>query len=169
VHVLIKALGILEQYLGDVKATIAGPVELDYFKSLKSLVEKLNLQNNVTFLGRVKEEEKYALMRSHKVFALPSLKDYTPSVLLEVQALGLPVVATNVGAISEIVKHGVSGILVEPGNEHELAEALKVVLSNEELRQNYSKNAKEHAKKFTLEKAVDELEKIYQELWQAKF
>jgi len=48
------------------------------------------------FLGMVKEEEKYTLIKSHKVLVLSSLKEYTPSILLEAQVLGVPVIATDV-------------------------------------------------------------------------
>jgi len=161
VHILIKALNIVKQHLSNIKATIAGPAEPGYLKELKNLTERLNLKNNVMFSGMIKEEEKYALIKSHKVLVLPSLKEYTPGILLEAQALGIPVIATRVGAVPEMLIENETGLLVQPNNEFELAKAIKTLLSDGITYQSFSKKAREFAKNFTVEKAVENIEKVY--------
>jgi glycosyltransferase involved in cell wall biosynthesis len=161
VHILIKALNVVKQRLSNIKATIAGPAEPGYLKELKSLIERLNLKNDVMFSGMIKEEEKYALIKSHKVLVLPSLKEYTGGVLLEAQALGVPVIATRVGAVPEMLIENETGLLVQPNNEFELAKAIETLLSNSMTHQSFSKKAREFAKNFTVEKAVENLEKVY--------
>jgi len=63
------------------------------------------------------------LMSAMDIFVLPSLSEGIPMALLEAMALGKPVVATAVGGVPEVVRHGVSGLLVEPGDERALADA----------------------------------------------
>ncbi|MCC6055768.1 MAG: glycosyltransferase family 4 protein [Desulfurococcaceae archaeon] len=161
VHMLIKALSIVKQRIHDIKATIAGPADLQYLDQLKRLVKELDLENNLTFLGPVEEGKKYQVIKSHKILVIPSLKDYTPSVPLEAQALGVPVIASRVGAIPEIVKDKETGILVEPGNVLELAKAIEILLTDNDLYHRYSRYAATFVSNFTLEKALALLEALY--------
>jgi len=161
VHILIKALSIAKQRTPNIGATIAGPADSQYLKKLKKLVKELGLENNVTFIGLVEEEKKYHIIKAHKILVVPSLKDYSPSVPLEAQALGVPVIASRVGAIPEIVRDGETGILIEPGNVLELAKAMELMLTNNALYQQYSKYAVAFASNFTLEKTLALLEVLY--------
>jgi len=160
-HILLKALSIVKQNFSEIKANIAGPSDPQYLESLKMLIKRLELEGNVSFIGIVKEEKKYEFIKSHKILVLPSIKEYTPGVLLEAQALGVPVIATRVGAVPEIVVDGRTGILVEPGDELELAKAIEVLIENHELRKRFSLNAREFVKNFTFEVTVDKLEALY--------
>jgi glycosyltransferase involved in cell wall biosynthesis len=71
-------------------------------------------------------------------------------------------VATKVGAIPEIVEHGKTGILVNPNNEKELAGAIILVLTNKNLRQRLSNNAKREVVKFDFIELIDILEDLYE-------
>ena len=161
IHILIKALSIVKQRIPNIRATIAGSADPQYLKKLKKLVKELGLENNVTFLGPVEEEKKYHVIKAHRILVLPSLKDLHPIVLLEAQALGVPVIASRVGAIPEIVRDGETGILIEPGNVLELAKAIELILTNNALYQQYSKYAVAFASNFTLEKTLALLEVLY--------
>jgi glycosyltransferase involved in cell wall biosynthesis len=161
VHILIKALNIVKQHLNNIKATIVGPAEPGYLKELKNLAERLNLKNNVMFSGMIKEEEKYALIKSHKVLVLPSLKEYTPGILLEAQVLGVPVIATRGGAVHEMVLNGETGLLVKANDIYNLAKAIALLIENEDLRRNFSERAREWARRFTLESTITSLEETY--------
>jgi len=162
VHVLLKALNIVKQRSSKFKVGIAGPSDPRYFENLKILVKQLKLEDIISFIGTVKEEEKYTLIKSYKVMVLPSLKEYTPSVLLEAQALGVPVIATKIGAIPEIVLDGETGLLVKADDPCELAKSIIMLIENEDLRRHFSARAREWAKKFTLESAVTRLEEVYE-------
>jgi glycosyltransferase involved in cell wall biosynthesis len=162
VHILIRALSITKQRLSKIRANIAGPSDPQYLENLKALVKKLGLTDNVSFIGVIKEKEKYALIKSHKIVVLPSLKDYTPIILLEAQALGVPVIATKIGAIPEIVLDGETGLLVKADDPCELAKSIIMLIENEDLRRRFSTKAREWAKKFTLESAVTRLEEVYE-------
>ena len=160
-HVLLKALSLVRKEMQEIKATIAGPADHNYLRKLVNLMHKLGLQCAIEIKEPVSESRKYEVIRQHKVFVLPSLRDYTPNIILEAQALGVPVIASRVGAVPKMMIEGETGLLVEPDNDDDLAEAIKKILFNGRLRKRMSIRAKEFAENFTLEKQIDSLESLY--------
>ena len=73
----------------------------------------------------------------------------------------MPVIATRVGAVPELMLDGETGLLVKAGDPYELAKSIATLIENEDLRRSFSVKAKEWAKKFTLESAVIRLEEMY--------
>ena len=96
---------------------------------LESLTEELGLADAVRFVGVRKDiPEVLGLM---DVFVLSSLSEGAPNVILEAMAAGLPVVASNVGGVPDIVRDGETGRLVEPGDHEALADAVLDILNDE--------------------------------------
>jgi glycosyltransferase involved in cell wall biosynthesis len=110
---------------------IAGDGPMKTF--LVNTLTKLGLLENFIFLGNVTGVDLVELYNCADVFVLPSVTEGQGIVLLEAQAVGKPVVAFNVGAISENVLNGKSGLLVNP-NSDSLAHAILQLLSNPPLR-----------------------------------
>jgi len=164
VHVLIKALSIIVREINDVKLWVIGPADYKYFKKILRLTRKLGLEKNVEFKGPMYSYEKLDAIASAKILVLPSLKEYTPNVVLEAQALGVPVVATAVGAIHDLVINGRTGILVRRNNAKDLADAICMLLKEDRLRKIMSVKAKENAMMYTLTHSVSMLELLYHEL-----
>ncbi len=161
-HILVKALHKITMIR--IRTLIVGPVEEKYYKKLEKLIFRLSLDRHIEFKGPVYNDDKHDLIAGSKLFVLPSLKEYTPNVILESQALGVPVIATRVGAIPEMILDRDTGLLVEPGNVDQLADAIEALLADEELRKRMSVRAREWAKNFTLDRAVTELERVYKSL-----
>ncbi|HUR33058.1 MAG TPA: glycosyltransferase [Vicinamibacterales bacterium] len=90
--------------------------------ALEALVTARGLSHAITFAGHV--EDVAARLRNADVFTLPSESEAFPNAVLEAMAAGLPVVATAVGGIKEVVEHHRTGLLVEPRNPLALADAL---------------------------------------------
>jgi len=108
------------------------------------------------------------LMAASDAFALPSLWEGLPMVLLEAMGAGLPVVATDVGDVSTVIKDG-AGILVGPGDEGHLADALSEVVSNPDLRIALSDRGTKAVRKYTdLESYSEELQSAYLQSAQRK-
>jgi glycosyltransferase involved in cell wall biosynthesis len=94
----------------------------------------LRLASNVTFLGSVGPHEKWDLLAESDIFLLPSHAEGMPNAVLEAMAAGLPVIATPVGAIPEMLGAGSGGRLVPVGDAAGLAEALLELQTNPNLR-----------------------------------
>ena len=160
VKYLIEAIKILrERGVRDLKLLIVG--EGTEKKSLKELVRKWDLENCVVFMGQVPHHKIPSLLASTAIFVLPSLSEGFSNGILEAMAVGLPVIATKVAGLPEIVRNGESGFLVEPCNSLEIAEKCALLLTNDNLRTNISKNNREVVKNYSWEKVVEKLEKVY--------
>jgi glycosyltransferase involved in cell wall biosynthesis len=102
----------------------SGPQEDD----LKATAAKLDVGDRVTFTGAVGEDEVRDLYERASVFCSSSFAEGIPVVLLEAMALEVPVVATRIAGVPELVQDGVTGCLVTPGRADELAAALSNLL-----------------------------------------
>jgi glycosyltransferase involved in cell wall biosynthesis len=128
--VLIHAVNRLLGQGFDVELAIAG--EGDQRRHLEKLISALGCGDRVRLLGyRADTLEMYEAM---DIYALSSLSEGLPNVVLEAMALEIPVVATRVGAIPQLLDHERSGLIVEPGSDDELARALSRLLLDSGLR-----------------------------------
>jgi glycosyltransferase involved in cell wall biosynthesis len=99
------------------------------------------------------------------VFALPSLWEALPVAPIEALACGVPVVATPVGGVPEIVDHGATGLLVEPGRPEALADALEALLRDPDRRRTMGAEGRRvAAERFGLEPMVSATEAVYAEV-----
>ena len=93
---------------------------------------------------------------------MSSLSEGLPNVLLESMSYGLPVVSTEVGGVSEIIKHMENGILVKPEDRFNLSRGLIKLIENKELRKKFSENSENFIKdKYSVKKMVNSFEKIF--------
>jgi colanic acid/amylovoran biosynthesis glycosyltransferase len=136
VDILLQALAILKPH-HFVQLWIAG--DGPQRPELERLADELDLRDIVTFLGWVEHSQITELMAQADLFVLASRIDLatgetegSPTVLLEAQAMGLPVISTFHGDIPFIVQHGETGILVPEGNVEALAGALDELLRRPE-------------------------------------
>lgn len=95
-----------------------------------ALAQNLSIDAHVEFLGFVEHGQMPGYYRQADLFVLPSRRESFGLVLAEAMACGLPVVATTVGAIPEVVEHGVTGLLVPPDDPVALAGAINTLLSD---------------------------------------
>ncbi len=162
IDVLIKAVSLIaasERPYLIVKGSIREP---DYMRYISQLVRDLDLKDNVTFVTDTIDYNQLAsYYQSATLFVFPTRDDCLGIVLLEALYSNLPVVATNVGGIPEIIENGINGILVEPDDAHKLANAISTILKDDVKREKLSNNAKPvilskyYANRITLQEALD--------------
>ena len=128
---------------------------------LEALARDLDLEENIHFAGRVPPEAIPKCMAAPDVLVLPSLSEGFPNVILEAMASGLPVVATRVGGVPDIVADGINGFVVPPRNPREIAEKVLALLNDTEARTRIASANVLEAKKYTWEKVVIQLEEVY--------
>jgi colanic acid/amylovoran biosynthesis glycosyltransferase len=92
---------------------------------LVALISTLSLKDHVTLLGPLPTADVISWMHASHLFMLPSLAEGTPTVLLEAQASGMPVLATDVGGVRDIVQDGVVGSIVPAGDTAALTRELQ--------------------------------------------
>jgi glycosyltransferase involved in cell wall biosynthesis len=108
-------------------------------------------------------------LRSAGIYALPSLSEGQPIGILEAMASGIPIVATRVGAIPDLVRDGEHGLLIDPGQPDELAEALEKLVASPELRRSMGTSARKRAEeRFDLPALRQRLGELYREAARAR-
>ena len=126
-----------------------------------TLARQLGVAERIRWAGfRTDVDE---LLAGCDLFVHPSLDDAFPTVLLEAMAAGLPVVASRVGGIPEIVTAGVTGELVPPGDAGALARAIRAVLESEDTMRLMREAALESASRFSTSAWIDRLTAVYRE------
>lgn len=124
--VFLMAWGEILKVFPESRLTIIGKGQEE--AGLKGLAKELGLEDTVFFLGAVENVPSY--LRDADLFVLPSYQEGMPNALLEAMACGLPVVATRIGGVVDVVKDGENGLLVEPGDHVSLAEAVLRILGD---------------------------------------
>ena len=152
---------ITEKYL-DTELHIVGDGPLR--ERLRTFCLENSLSSKVIFEGIKPHEEALRAIAESTVFVLTSVEEGLPTVLIEVMALGKPVIATAVGGIPEVVKDGVNGILIPPKSPEHVAEALRRLLTDSELRRRLGDAARESVKDYTWSKIAEKYEIVYQKV-----
>lgn len=128
---------------------------------LEALSASLGVADRVTFAGWV--DPPWTSHWTFDLLAMPSHYEGFPLVLLEAMQAGIPVVASAVGGIPEMIVDGHDGVLVPPQDPHALAAALKNLLDDTEGRQAMATRARSVAERFTTARMAEEFEALYRE------
>jgi len=132
-------------------------------KELEGLTEKLALRDAVLFLGA--RDDVQQLLPMMDVFVLTSRTESFPNAILEAMAARLPVVATNVGGIPEVVQDGETGFLVAPGEAAEIAKRTIELLRDEDARRAMGNRALERVREqYSVERISGKLQELYRAL-----
>ncbi|WP_461867193.1 glycosyltransferase family 4 protein [Thermococcus sp.] len=159
-HVLLNAFSQIEE----AALVMVGSGEMLPF--LRAQAKFLRIEDRVKFVGYVKNEVLPEIFRMADVFVLPSITaEAFGIVILEAMASGLPVVATDVGGIPEIVMESESGLLVPPGNELELRNAIQKLLLDDKLRERLGSNGRKAVEeRYSWNRVTEQIEKTYEDV-----
>ena len=144
---LLEALAHLSDI--PIKLHLAGgySMESHHYKVLRNILEDHHLNENVIFHGFLDRENLNRLYRKSDIFVMPSLSEGYGLALAEALSFGLPIVASNVAAIPEMISDGVNGFLVSPKNPQELASAIRKMASDSALRLRFRHDNLEQARR----------------------
>lgn len=141
----------------DIYFLIVGDGHLE--QQLKEKTKELGLSNNVKFLGSRKDTPE--LLAISDIFVFPSIWEGQGMILFEAFFSKIPVVASNVGGIPDVVKDQETGLLVEPGNAKDLADKLLQALENPEMCKKLAETAFDRNKDRTIENSVKKIESLF--------
>lgn len=167
----IESAKKIKDEIKDVKFLIVGS-KLDtasaYWNKLQELVSELGLEDDVIFAGFRSDIPE--ILSALDVFVLSSVREACPNVVLEAMAMRVPVVATDVGAVSEQVINGQTGILVQARNSTAIANAVLAYLRKpkEEIEEMLTKAQKRIDSTFSLNKISEQQKNIYEALLSPK-
>jgi len=133
-------------------------------KSLQTWIDQHNLADHVDLPGF--KTDIINLLREYDIFALSSVREGTPVAMLEAMALGLPIVATQVGGIPDVLKNNECGLLVPVNKPEHMCKALKNLCLNADLRESLGKSARALVENTYSNAAIcGQYEKLYSELY----
>jgi glycosyltransferase involved in cell wall biosynthesis len=132
--------------------------------NLKQIAHELGVYKDITFTGRVSEEDKVLLHQIGTVFAMPSPAELQSIATLEAMASGLPVVAVDAGALKELCQDERNGFLCHKDDVEQFAEGLSKIIADPKLRKKMSAESLAIAHTHDLNATLDRFEAIYENL-----
>jgi glycosyltransferase involved in cell wall biosynthesis len=155
---LIDAAAAITRAVPGVTLTIVG--EGPMREQLTARVASRGLEDRVLFAGHT--DDVAATLRGHDVFVLPSRSEAFPNSVIEAMATGLPVVASDIGGIPELIEHGRNGLLVRPGDAGELARAVIELLRRQSFARALGRKARvDVLTRYPIDRMVEQFETLY--------
>lgn len=168
---LLTACGILRRDGLAFRVVMAGPAgSAGDLVSLTAKIDQLDLAGTVSYVGPLLGDAKAALLRGSHGYVQPSHHEGMPLAILEAMAHALPIVATKVGAVPEVLQDGRQGILVAPRKPSMLADAMRRLIVDQALRQRMAAAARTLAvERFSLDRFRREILSLYEDLCPTRF
>jgi glycosyltransferase involved in cell wall biosynthesis len=156
---LIKAFNLLKRkYQVPHKLVLVGPRGYGYEDSIGHLLDK----SDIIEKGYLLEQEKWSLLKNADLFVFPSFYEGFGMPILEAQAVGCPVVATNVSSIPEVAGKG--AMLVEPKNIEQIAEVMYKIISDDQLKKDLIARGYQNVERFSWQKCAEETLRVLTDL-----
>jgi len=152
---IIKALPFVK---GEVKLLVVGKDSTDYYKKLAS---KLGISDRIIFTGFVPDISEY--YAASDIFVFPTAYEAFSLATLEAVASGLPILATKVNGTEELIKEGYNGFFIMR-NPRDIAEKINILVEDENLRKQMSKNARKTAEKYSWDEVAKKTLEVYEEV-----
>jgi glycosyltransferase involved in cell wall biosynthesis len=159
---LLQAVADHKEYLRDKLVLRMGGNEVD--GDIKAFIKEHGLESFVSYEGWIAGQKKVDCLNWEDVYVLPSYNEGLPIAILEAMAYSHPIISTPVGGIPEVVKDGVNGTLVAPGDKDAIAAAIRKYIESPQTIAYEGNNAYETVKDFFPERVFADLMNIYQKV-----
>ena len=157
-HRAVDAIALLKADFPSIRYVLIGSGQCA--QALQEQVARLQLQENVFFTGSIPEASRF--MKAFDIFVLPSASEAYGYVLLEAGIAGVPVIASDVGGIRDIITHQKTGLLIPTKDTDALADAIRNLISDKVLRLGLASNLHQATENQTSENMTKKIVKIYQ-------
>lgn len=149
--VLINAAsGVIKKH-SQVKFELIGKVvqgEEDYSEKLRSMIRDYRLEDSIYLTGRIPYKDVLASLLQCDIFVFPTYSEIMPRAVIEAMVFGLPVIASAVDGILDLIQDGKTGILVQPGNSSDLECAICELIENPDLASTIGSAGQKHVMEF---------------------
>lgn len=153
---ILKSFAVFVNRHPDARLQLLGEGELR--EDMIQLAKKLNIADYVEFAGL--QSNVYPWLHDADIFILPSKYEGIPMTLIEAMGTGLPIIASAVGGIPDMLTDKENALLIKP-NSDELVEAMEILYQSETMREEFGKKVKERAIVFSSEEMAQRYERIY--------
>lgn len=151
-HHLIKALSLLKTDLPNLRLWIVG--DGDFKSTLMELARNYGIERKVTFFGWISSTEKTELMQKAHCICVPSVREGWGLIVTEANVLGTPAIVYDVHGLRDSVKAGINGLITAKNTPHSLAATIRNFFSDEQLMNQLSINARQHASTYSWDKSA---------------
>jgi glycosyltransferase involved in cell wall biosynthesis len=156
--VLLKAAARVVRRIPDVQFKIVG--DGSERQALEQQASALRISAQVSFLGH--RDDVPDILQGSDIFAFPSFMEASPNAVIEAMAAGLPIVATRVGGIPEVIEHERSGLLVPPRDDRALAAGILRLIERPELASRVGEGARQAVEsRFSFDRMVSEFQELF--------
>jgi len=163
---VVKAYHILRSRIAEtgksVRLVLAGiMVEPSYYREVLALADRLDIEDEIMYLGQVPQDHLPHLYSAASVFVFASICENCPNILIEAMACSAPIVSSNPGPMPEIC--GDAALYFNPTDPADIADKIWQVLTDEQIRQNLIRNALENVKRFSWEETARRTLGVFEE------
>jgi glycosyltransferase involved in cell wall biosynthesis len=161
-----------EKHIEEILKSVAAAVEKIDFRfvivgkgtrkaALEQLTRNLGITDKVIFTGFVPDEDLPYLYKLSRCFIIASIAELLSLVTLQAMASGLPIIAVNAGALSELVKDRINGFLYSEGDIPEIIRNIQEIMMDDDLRRKMSEKSLQFARQHDINKVLESFERIY--------
>jgi len=158
----LKTISILKKSYPDIVALIVGDGDEKEF--LKQYVSEIGIESNVRFLGVIGDKLAEIYKITDVLLLTSQWGESFPNVILEAMSVSVPVVASNISAVPEIIDNGVNGFIVEKNNAEQFSNKILTLLSDSELSNTLIPKAREKVRSFDIPAMVKAYELLYESI-----
>lgn len=161
----IEAIKLLSKRNQNFKAFIVGNESNLTKEELQEIISSNKLDNYLEYLGPKYGEEKYKILTDTDILIFPTTNDIWGNVNLEAMQCSVPVIATNEGAIPEIIDDGITGFIVDKNSPEQIAEKIEYLINNPEKRIEMGKaGRKKFLEKYTIDKFEENMKNVFSDI-----
>lgn len=132
---------------------------------VKEYLKTLNMDDRVTYVGFVTEEQKRSELLQADLYAFPTHIEDQSYAVMEAMSYGLPCIASAVGGVPSLIGNGVNGILIPPKDTEALVQAMRMLIQNPDMRRDLGRAARSTVEReFTWDRSADEIYALYQKV-----
>ncbi len=161
-HIILQAMGIIKNKF-DVKLNLLGDgPDMD---TLRSLARELGIHEKVSFFGDVPHSQMPSYLEAGHVFILASFSEGRPNVILEAMATGMPIIASDIAGVKELISDSETGLLFKTGDAQDLASQMEHVVHDIDLQKKIGQAAKRYIldNKLLMSRTAAQYQKLYED------